>query len=277
MKLASFRRLDGSAGWGVVSGSGLVDCTAIAPTLRQGLTRLAAVRDAAGRQPDVQLDAVTLLPPIPDPEKILCVGLNYMSHILEGGRPPPEKPIIFVRFPNSQVGHGTAIVAPRVSDNFDYEAELAVVIGKTCRHVAKADWESVVAGYSCYNDGSIRDWQRHSGQFTPGKNFYHSGAFGPYLVTRDEIADVRQCTLLCRVNGETRQEAPVSDLCFDIPTLIEYCSTFTQLEPGDVIVTGTTGGVGAYFKPPKWLKPGDTVEVEITGVGVLRNPVVAEG
>ena len=266
----------GARGWGIVNGSGIVDCGSHAPTLRQGLQALGSLKSDAEKQPDVQLDAVTLLPPIPDPEKILCVGLNYLTHIAEGGREPPEKPIIFVRFPNSQVGAGQPMVAPKASDNFDYEAELAVVIGKTCRHVAKSDWQSVIAGYSCYNDGSIRDWQRHSGQFTPGKNFFQSGAFGPYLVTPDEVPDIRSSTLLCRVNGEERQRAPISDLCFDIPTLIEYCSTFTQLEPGDVIVTGTTGGVGAYFKPPKWLKPGDTVEVEVTGVGLLRNPVVAE-
>ncbi len=276
MKLASFRRADGSESWGVVIGAGIVDCSIQAPSLRHALSNLATIKFADQEAPDVQLDEVLLLPPIPDPEKILCVGLNYTSHIKEGGREPPEKPIIFVRFPNSQVGAGQPLIAPKASDNFDYEGELAVVIGKTCRHVAKSDWQSVIAGYSCYNDGSIRDWQRHSGQFTPGKNFYQSGAFGPYLVTPDEIADIRESTLMCRVNGEERQRAPISDLCFDIPTLIEYCSTFTQLEPGDVIVTGTTGGVGAYFKPPKWLKPGDTVEVEVTGVGLLRNPVIAE-
>ncbi len=277
MKLATFQTKDGKTSWGVVSGAGIVDCSGIAATLRDGLSKLAAVKDAAGKQPSVQLDAVTLLPPIPNPEKILCIGLNYMTHIAEGGRPPPEKPIIFVRFPNSQVGAGQAMVAPKASDNFDYEAELAVVIGKTCRAVKKDDWQSVIAGYSCYNDGSIRDWQRHSGQFTPGKNFYKSGAFGPYLVTPDEVADIRECSLVCRVNGEERQRATISDLCFDIPTLIEYITTFTQLEPGDVIVTGTTGGVGAYFTPPKWLKAGDTVEVEVSGVGLLKNPIVAEG
>ncbi|MBO0712528.1 MAG: fumarylacetoacetate hydrolase family protein [Acetobacteraceae bacterium] len=276
MKLTTYRRPDGRASWGIVSGQGIIDCGHRAPSLRAALTDLAALRADAGKPADIELSAVSLLPPIPDPEKILCVGLNYMTHIAEGGREPPEKPIIFVRFPNSQVGHGQPLIAPKASPTFDYEGELAVIIGKTCRHVKKADWQSVIAGYSCYNDGSIREWQRHSGQFTPGKNFYHSGSFGPYLVTPDEIADIRESTLMTRVNGEERQHAPISDLCFDIPTLIEYCSTFTQLEPGDVIVTGTTGGVGAYFKPPKWLKPGDTVDVEVTGVGVLHNPVIAE-
>lgn len=276
MKLATYRRPDGRASWGIISGQGIIDCGQRAPSLQAALTDLAQLRAEASKPADIELSAVSLLPPIPDPEKILCVGLNYLTHIAEGGREPPEKPIIFVRFPNSQVGHSQPLIAPKASPTFDYEGELAVIIGKTCRHVKKADWQSVVAGYSCYNDGSIREWQRHSGQFTPGKNFYHSGSFGPYLVTADEIADIRESTLMTRVNGEERQRAPISDLCFDIPTLIEYCSTFTELEPGDVIVTGTTGGVGAYFKPPKWLKPGDSVEVEVTGVGVLRNPVIAE-
>jgi 2-keto-4-pentenoate hydratase/2-oxohepta-3-ene-1,7-dioic acid hydratase in catechol pathway len=277
MRLASFRSPEGRASWGIVSGEGIIDCASRAPSLRAALAAgLDQLRAEAGKSATIPLAQATLLPPIPDPEKILCVGLNYMTHIQEGGREPPEKPIIFVRFPNSQVGHGQPLVAPRVSETFDYEGELAVVIGKSCRYVKKDEWQSVVAGYACYNDGSIREWQRHSGQFTPGKNFYQSGAFGPYLVTKDEVPDIRGCTLLTRVNGEERQRAPISDLCFDIPTLIEYCSTFTRLEPGDVIVTGTTGGVGAYFKPPKWLRPGDTVEVEVTAVGVLRNPVIAE-
>jgi 2-keto-4-pentenoate hydratase/2-oxohepta-3-ene-1,7-dioic acid hydratase in catechol pathway len=159
---------------------------------------------------------------------------------------------------------------------FDHEGELAVVIGRQCRHVKKADWESVVAGYSCYNDGSIREWQRHSSQFIPGKNFYKSGAFGPWIVTPEEMGDVSKAHLMSRLNGVEQQHATIDDLCFDIPTLIEYCSTFTQLEAGDVIATGTTGGVGAYQTPPLWMKPGDTIEVEISGIGVLRNPIVGE-
>ena len=151
-----------------------------------------------------------------------------------------------------------------------------MIIGTRCRHVSKADAAGVIAGYVCYNDGSIREWQRHSSQFTPGKNFYKSGAFGPWIVTPDEAGDITKAHLDDAAERRGSQHATVDDLCFDIPTLIEYCSTFTELEAGDVIVTGTTGGVGAYHKPPLWMKPGDTIEVEITGVGVLRNPIAQE-
>lgn len=276
MKLMSFRRPDGTASWGIVKGDGVIDLGSRAPGLKHALWAITSLAEEATRHADFKLTDVTFLPPIPDPEKILCVGLNYMSHIKEGGREPPEKPIIFTRFPNSQVGHGQAIVRPTASGNFDYEGELAVIISKQCRHVKKADWESVVAGYACYNDGSIRDWQRHSTQFTPGKNFHKSGSFGPWIVTAEEAGDITKAHLMTRLNGTEYQHATIDDLCFDIPTLIEYCTTFTQLEAGDVIVTGTTGGVGAYQKPPLWMKAGDTLEIEITGVGTLRNPVVQE-
>jgi 2-keto-4-pentenoate hydratase/2-oxohepta-3-ene-1,7-dioic acid hydratase in catechol pathway len=276
MKLLSFRRPDGSASWGIAKAEGVIDLGARAPGLKHALWATTSLAEEASRHADFHIEDVTYLPPIPDPEKILCVGLNYLSHIKEGGREPPEKPIIFTRYPNSQVGHGEKMVRPKASITFDYEGELAVIIGRRCRHVAKADWESVVAGYSCYNDGSIREWQRHSSQFIPGKNFYKSGAFGPWIVTPEEMGDPTKAHLMTRLNGVEQQHSTVDDLCFDIPTLIEYCSTFTQLEAGDVIVTGTTGGVGAYQKPPLWMKPGDTIEVEISNVGVLRNPIVQE-
>lgn len=276
MKLMSFRRPDGTSSWGIAKGDGVIDLGSRAPSLKHALWATASLADEASAHTTFKLADVGFLPPIPDPEKILCVGLNYLSHIKEGGREPPEKPIIFTRYPNSQVGHGQAMERPNASITFDYEGELAVIIGKRCRHVKKADWQSVVAGYSCYNDGSIREWQRHSTQFIPGKNFFRSGAFGPWIVTPEEAGEIAQAHLMTRVNGVEQQHATVDDLCFDIPTLIEYCSTFTQLEAGDVIVTGTTGGVGAYQKPPLWLKPGDTVEVEITNIGVLRNTVVQE-
>jgi 2-keto-4-pentenoate hydratase/2-oxohepta-3-ene-1,7-dioic acid hydratase in catechol pathway len=277
MKLLSFRRPDGSPSWGIVKGTGVIDMGAHAPALKHALWAMDSLAAESARPADYRLLDIGYLPPIPDPEKILCVGLNYLSHIKEGGREPPEKPIIFTRYPNAQVGHGQAIVRPNASITFDYEGELAVVIGRQCRHVKKSDWKSVVAGYSCYNDGSIREWQRHSSQFIPGKNFYRSGSFGPWIVTPDEMGDPTKAHLMTRLNDKERQHATIDDLCFDIPTLIEYCSTFTQLEAGDVIVTGTTGGVGAYQKPPLWMRPGDTLEVEVTNIGVLRNPVVAEG
>ena len=276
MKLMSFRRPDGIASWGIVKGEGVIDMGSRAPALKHALWAITSLAEEAERHADFHLSDVTFLPPIPDSEKILCVGLNYLSHIKEGGREPPEKPIIFTRYPNSQVGHGAKLVRPNASVTFDYEGELAVIISRRCRHVRKADWESVVAGYACYNDGSIREWQRHSSQFIPGKNFYHSGAFGPWIVTPEEMGDVTEAHLMTRLNGKEQQHATIDDLCFDIPTLIEYCSTFTQLEAGDLIVTGTTGGVGAYQTPPLWMRPGDTIEVEITNIGVLRNPIVAE-
>jgi 2-keto-4-pentenoate hydratase/2-oxohepta-3-ene-1,7-dioic acid hydratase in catechol pathway len=277
MKLLSFRRPDGSATWGIAKNEGVIDMGARGPGLKHALWAMTSLAEEAARHADYRMEDITFLPPIPDPDKILCVGLNYTSHIKEGGREPPPKPIIFTRYPNSQVGHGEAMVAPNASKTFDYEGELAVVIGRRCRHVKKADWQSVVAGYACYNDGSIRECQRHSGQFTPGKNFYRSGAFGPWIVTPEETGDITKAHLVSRLNGKEQQHATIDDLCFDIPTLIEYCSTFTQLEAGDVIATGTTGGVGAYQTPPLWMKQGDTIEVEITGIGILRNPIIAEG
>jgi 2-keto-4-pentenoate hydratase/2-oxohepta-3-ene-1,7-dioic acid hydratase in catechol pathway len=276
MKLASFERPDGSASWGVVKDGGIVDLGAEAPSLRAALSNGVAFADAAGRRADHAVDAVSLLPPIPDPDKILCLGLNYASHIRETGREPPTKPVIFVRFANSQVGHGHAMIRPNASDNFDFEGEMALVVGKRCRHVKRKDAAAVVAGYSCYNDGSIRDWQRHSIQFTPGKNFPATGGFGPWLVTPDETGDIASATLITRLNGEEVQRATISDLVFDVPAIIEYCSTFTELVPGDVIVTGTTGGVGAARNPPLWMKPGDVVEVEIDRIGILRNTIEQE-
>jgi 2-keto-4-pentenoate hydratase/2-oxohepta-3-ene-1,7-dioic acid hydratase in catechol pathway len=276
MKLMSFCRPNGTQSWGIATATGVIDCAAWAPTLRQALEILPTVAQAIGTPAQYRLDEITFLPVIPDPGKILCIGLNYATHIAEGGREPPKQPMIFTRFANSQVGHLQPLVRPRVSKNFDFEGELAVIIGKTCRHVPRARAFEMVAGYACYNDGSIRDFQRHTSQFTPGKNFFHSGAFGPYLVTKDEVADITKQTLMTRLNGEEMQRAPIDDLLFDIPALIEYCSTFTQLEPGDVIVTGTTGGVGFARNPPVWMKPGDTIEIEVTGVGVLRNSIVDE-
>ncbi len=271
----SFTRPDGTASWGVVDGEHVVDCSDTAPTLRGAL--------AAGMLPTTPpkaerfaLSEITYLPPIPDPEKIICIGLNYLTHIKEGGRDVPKKPTIFTRWANTQVGHGQALVRPSQSETLDFEGEMAIVIGRPARHTTREQAMSVIAGYSCYNDGSVREWQRHTSQFTPGKNFPGTGGFGPWIVTPDEVGDISKSTLMTRVNGEEMQHATLDDLVFDVPALIEYCAAFTSLEPGDVIITGTTGGVGAYRTPPLWLKPGDTVEVEVTGVGVLKNSVVQE-
>lgn len=279
MKLLSYIVGD-HASFGLLVDGGVVDAARHlnVPDLRSALPRLDELKALAKEKADHKLSDIRFLPPIPNPDKIICIGLNYLTHVNEGGRvaDKPEKPIVFTRFPNSQVGHNEPLIRPKASEQFDFEAELAVVIGKRGRYVSKTHYDSVIAGYSCYNDGSIRDFQRHSSQWIPGKNFEKSGSFGPYLVTKDEIPDIRKETLTSTLNGQEMQRAVISDLLFDIPTLIEYISTFTTLEPGDVIVTGTTGGVGAGRKPPVWMKPGDRIVVEVTNVGKLENTITQE-
>lgn len=282
MKLTSFLHASHHA-FGAVIGDKIVDLTphieSVGASLREALANGALPRIAeivAGSQPSLALAEVELLPVIPDPEKILCVGINYASHVRETGRDMPQYPMFFTRFADSQVAHGKPILRPRVSEKLDFEGELAVIIGKTARHVRAADALGYVAGYSCYNDGSVRDWQKHTIQFTPGKNFPQTGAFGPWLVTTDEIPDPSKLTLTTRLNGEVVQQARTDDLIFSVGDVIAYCSTFTELRPGDVIITGTTGGVGAFRNPPLWMRAGDTVEVEISGIGVLRNGIQDE-
>lgn len=283
MKLLSFV-VDGRASFGAVKDNGVVDLGARlrsegCATLRQLLQagRLADAADiAASAHPDHPLDKIAFAPVIPDPEKIICVGLNYRDHVAETGRTVTEKPALFARFACSQVGHGQPIVKPTVSDNFDYEGELALVIGKAGRHIPASRALDHVAGYACYNEGSIRDWQRHTSQFLSGKTFAESGSFGPWLVTTDEIPDPSKLTLQTRLNGTVVQNTTTDLLITAIPELIAYISTICPLIPGDVIVTGTPGGVGMKRTPPLWMKPGDTVEVEISGIGVLRNGVIAE-
>ena len=217
-----------------------------------------------------------LLPVIPEPEKILCVGINYASHAAETGRAESSHPTLFTRFSNTLVGHNQPLVAPRSSQEFDYEAELAVVIGKRARHVTREDALDCVAGYTCFNDATARDWQRHTSQFTAGKNFVKSAALGPWLVTRDELPDPSALQISLRLNGTELQKASTKELIFDVPALLAYITTFTELVPGDIIATGTPSGVGSKRQPPVFMKDGDRVEVELSGVGVLRNPVVAE-
>jgi 2-keto-4-pentenoate hydratase/2-oxohepta-3-ene-1,7-dioic acid hydratase in catechol pathway len=275
MKFLSYQLADGQTGWGVIEGDTAVDLTSLAPDLKTYLSS-GAKPTIPANAPRHPLNTITFLPPITNPDKIICIGLNFMKHILEGNRPVPTQPTIFTRFANSQTGHLQPLVRPAISDHFDFEGELALVVGKAGRHISRADAASHIAGYSCYNDGSVRDWQHHTTQFTPGKNFHATGGFGPWLVTPDEFGDSANATLITRLNGEEMQRGTIDDLVFDIPGLIEYCSTFTALEPGDIIVTGTPGGVGVHRKPPLFMKPGDTVEVEISGIGILQNPVAQE-
>jgi 2-keto-4-pentenoate hydratase/2-oxohepta-3-ene-1,7-dioic acid hydratase in catechol pathway len=280
MRLASIQ-LNGNPVWGRVEGDEIfVPDKAflhINPTLQSAIAAGAlGMLDEVRESARVPVAEAVFDPVIPEPGRIICVGINFKAHMKEMEREPPEYPWLFVRWPDSQVGHGQPIVRPKVSEKYDFEGELALVIGKPVRHVKAADALDYVAGYTCFMDGSVRDWQRHGTQFTPGKNFKASGSFGPWLVTRDEIPDPTVLNLETRLNGEVMQQAPISDLQFDIPAIIEYITTFAELQPGDVISTGTPGGVGFARKPPVWMKPGDTIEVDIDRIGVLSNPVSAE-
>jgi 2-keto-4-pentenoate hydratase/2-oxohepta-3-ene-1,7-dioic acid hydratase in catechol pathway len=240
----------------------------------EGMANARAV--AAAGKSDHAVDEVELLPVIPDPPAIWCVGVNYDEHRQETGREATKYPTLFLRIAASQVGHLQAMVRPKASFELDYEGELAVVIGRAGRHIPESDAMRHVAGYSCYNDGSVRDWQRHTTQFGPGKNFHRTGAFGPWLVTADEIPDPYRQTLVTRVSGDELQRTEIGAMTFNIEFLIHYLSTVYELQPGDVISTGTPGGVGSKRKPPRFLKAGDRVEVEISGIGVLSNPVIDE-
>jgi 2-keto-4-pentenoate hydratase/2-oxohepta-3-ene-1,7-dioic acid hydratase in catechol pathway len=230
-----------------------------------------AARDAA---PDRRLGDITFLPVIPRPGKILCAGLNYRSHVAEMGRELPKQPSMFARFADTLVGHEGAMIRPTVSDHFDFEGELALVIGKGGRHIALESALDHVAGYTCFVDGSVRDYQKFS--VTSGKNFPSTGPLGPWMVTADEIADPGRLTLTTRLNGQDVQHSTTDLLIYSIPQIIVFCSDFTALSPGDVIATGTPEGVGHSRKPPLWMKPGDRLGVEIDGIGVLRVDIVAE-
>jgi len=281
MKLLSFTRA-GRDGWGAVAGDGVVDLGARFggryPELRDAIqagamAELAAA--AAGATADFGLSGIEFRLPVPNPERVFCIGRNYKGHVAEAGQKLPEQPSLFLRLLDSLVPHGGALIRPRVSNDFDYEGELAVVIGKGGRHIARADALGHVFGYTILNDGSVRDFQfKHS--LIVGKNFARTGACGPWLVTRDEIPDPTRLHLATRLNGVEVQHSGTDDLIFDIPTIISYISTFTPLYAGDVIATGTPEGVGFARTPPLWMKPGDVIEVEISSIGILRNTVVAE-
>jgi len=290
MKLLSFE-YQGRASFGLLRGDDeIVDLGALGhanlreaiaagalPDLARRAAALPATSAAAGTP--LRLADVRLLPPIPAPEKIICVGVNYGNRNEEykDGSAPPAYPSVFPRFPGSFVGHGQALLRPRVSQQLDYEGEIALVIGKRGRHIPAADAWSHVAGLTCCNEGTVRDWVRH-GKFnvTQGKNFDASGSMGPWMVTADEFDPAAPLTVTTRVNGEQRQHDTTANLMFPFAELIRYISLWTTLEPGDVISTGTPVGAGVRFDPPRYLKPGDVVEVEVPGIGTLSNTVADE-
>lgn len=279
MNYASFLAADGTPTWGVIVDGRAFDLGPTGLNLASTL-RVAVVDGVFGQIIDQHLSAparpetdIEFLPSITDPDKILCIGVNYRSHQQETGRTEQKAPTVFTRFADTQIGHLQPAQMPASTQQFDYEGEMALVIGKDAFHVAEKDVWDYVAGYAAYNDFTARDWQRVTTQWIPGKNFPGTGAFGPYLVPAADLGEVSALSLETRVNGDVRQKASVADLYFSIPELIAYVTGFTRLAPGDVIVTGTPGGVGLFMEPQGLLSDGDLVEVEITGLGVLRNTV----
>jgi 2-keto-4-pentenoate hydratase/2-oxohepta-3-ene-1,7-dioic acid hydratase in catechol pathway len=279
MKLISFV-LNKTPSYGAVIGQDVLNLTPIFGSRAADLKALIthkllgeAAQAAQTHRPDLKYADLQLLPVIPNPNKIICVGLNYAEHVRETGREVTESPALFLRLSDSQVAHGQDIIRPPESVRIDYEGEIAIVIGEGGRRIKEADAWTHIAGYSCYNDGSVRDWQVATSQWTPGKNFYHTGAFGPWMVTADEIAPNQKMALVTRLNGQEMQRATTDMMIHTIPRQIAYISTFIPLLPGDVIVTGTPGGVGNKRVPPVYMKPGDTVEIEVDAIGILRNSV----
>ena len=287
MRLIAFRD-GGAASLGVRLGEEVVPLRALMPeipadpvaalaalNLPDGAAELARrAEGCATRRRFAELD---LLPPVPRPGKIVCIGLNYALHAKEGNNPIPDYPAVFMRGPTSLVGPDAAIVRPKASQKLDWEAELVIVVGRRARHLSEADALSCVAGYSCMNEGSVRDYQRKSTQWTIGKNFDESGSFGPEIVTPDEVPQgPNKLRISLRVNGETMQDSNTDDMIFSVSKIIATLSEAMTLEPGDIIATGTPSGVGYPRTPPRFMTPGDVVEVEIEGLGILRNTVVDE-
>jgi 2-keto-4-pentenoate hydratase/2-oxohepta-3-ene-1,7-dioic acid hydratase in catechol pathway len=278
MKLASYR-IDGRTAFGAVVGDGVVTLSGRlrgAASLREALSTgtLDEMRALAARPADHALAEIRFLPAIPDPDKILCVGINYRSHAAEMSRDLPPQPSVFARLTNTLLGHQAEMVRPRVSTHFDFEGELAVIIGRPARHVTPEQALGCVAGYTCFVDGSVRDYQKHS--VTAGKNFPATGPLGPWITTADEIPDPAQLTLTTRLNGAVVQHTQTDQMIYAVPKIISYLSDITPLLPGDVIATGTPEGVGHGRKPPLWMKAGDVLEVEISRIGILRTRIVDE-
>jgi len=284
MKLITFDAGDG-AHVGLVTDAGVVDLTQHAGvTSLRGLIADGKVADMAAHgnaAADHELDDLTFLPVIPDPEHIWCVGVNYMDHLQEAidaglPRSKSEFPMIFGRYADTMVGHKQNLMKAPIVHKLDYECELAVIIGKGGRYIAKEDALSHIAGYSCFNEGSARDWQYHTAQVVPGKNFAKTGGFGPWMVTADEIPDPQVLDISTVLNGQTMQSANTKDMIFDVATVISYVSNISELQPGDVIASGTPSGVGQSREPQVFMQPGDTCEIHIENVGVLVNEI-AEG
>lgn len=283
MKFSSYR-VHGRASFGLVTADGLIDLPARmgVPTLKALIeaNRLAEAEAFAGEAPDYSLADVEFLPVITDPAHIWCLAINYQDHIDEIKeigiqRDVPQYPALFMRYTDTLVGHGQPLLKSGDSDSFDFEAELAVIIGKGGRDISKADAMDHVAGYTAFNDGSMRDWQFHTRQIAPGKNFRASASIGPWLVTRDEIPDPDALSIACRLNGETLQSSSTAYMIHKIPAFIAYVSRVLDLQPGDILATGTPSGVGFSRKPPIYMKPGDLCEVDVEGIGILSNPVMA--
>ena len=284
MRFLSFSR-NGEASFGAVVDGGVVDlghCTPGIEDLRAAIRadRLGELATSAlDSRPDFSLDEVRFLPTIPNPEKIICIGVNYANRNAEykDGTAPPKYPSVFMRSRESLVGHNEPLMDPPESDQLDYEGEIVIVVGKGGRRIPEDRVQEHIAGLTIMNEGSLRDFLRHAKfNVTQGKNFEHSGSLGPWLVTPDELDPVSELRVMTRVNGEERQNDTTDNLMFPFRYLISYLSTFYRLQPGDVIATGTPNGAGARFDPPKYLRPGDVVEVEVPGIGVLQNAVESE-
>jgi 2-keto-4-pentenoate hydratase/2-oxohepta-3-ene-1,7-dioic acid hydratase in catechol pathway len=275
MRLVSFE-IGGRRTYGLVREDRVHEATAAFRTYYPDLRAVLA----AGKAVEIEVESkglefadVMLLSPIPNPDKIICVGLNYANHIKETGREKPKYPSIFTRYPSSVLGSAAPLLKPACSDEFDYEGELAVIIGKPGRNIPAAEAKDHILGYSCFNDGTIRDFQRHTTQFWSGKSFDDSGSMGPWIVTADELPNPENEHLRTVLNGQEVQATPIADLAFSIGEIIEYVSKVTRLVAGDVVATGTPGGVGRFRSPPLYMFEGDRIEVEITGIGKLSNPV----
>lgn len=285
MRIATLE-LNGTPTLAVRQGDNYVNLAIAAPDLPKDMKSLLAAgaldaakaaAEGAGDDALIAAEGASYLPPVGDPNKIICCGLNFRDHAIETNNPIPDYPVIFTRFTTTLAAHGKPMVRPQASSDFDFEAELAVIIGKGGRHIAAADALGHVAGYSCFNDGSLRDYQSKSPQFTMGKNFDATGGFGPELVTPDELpGSPDNLKIACRLNGETMQDSNTNQHIFDVPSVIEKMSEAMTLEPGDVIIMGTPPGVGMARNPQVWMKQGDVCEVEIEGIGTLRNPIFDE-